>query len=67
MPTPKQAQGKSQAIRVLDVLLIGPLMIYSALALMEARKQRDWTSGLLAVFGIATVLYNARNWWRLRS
>jgi hypothetical protein len=58
------SNGKGQAIRLLDVALIGPVMIVSAWTIWTAVKDRDILAGLLAVFGVGTVLYNARNYIR---
>ncbi len=63
MPECKEVQ-KSQTIRVLDVLLIGPLMVMGGNAL---RKQHPELGTLLAVFGITTVAYNAANFHATRQ
>lgn len=52
---------KTQAVRVLDVLLIGPLMIAAALRPLP----EPWRIAL-GVTGFLTILYNARNWQRER-
>ncbi|MCP4204254.1 MAG: hypothetical protein GY769_20245 [bacterium] len=52
--------GKSQWIRILDVVLIGPLMISGGMAL--TKKSPFWGVALGAM-GIGTVLFNGRNWW----
>lgn len=54
------APEKTQAIRLLDVFLIGPLMLWGGLRL---RGVGGYT---LAAFGVATVLYNGRNFLRHR-
>lgn len=62
--TPEQLQatmGKTQTIRVLDVVLIGPLMIWGGVALAE---RNVLAGGLLGLFGVLTVWYNGRNWLR---
>lgn len=56
--------AKSQAIRVADVLFIGPLMIWGGLRLREPHPIAGVVLGLL---GVATIGYNARNYWRLRD
>lgn len=58
---------KTQAIRLLDVFAIGPVMIVSAWTIWKAIRDRDLLAGVLAVFGVSTVLYNARNYLRISS
>ncbi|MAH47946.1 hypothetical protein CMI37_19145 [Candidatus Pacearchaeota archaeon] len=48
---------KTQRVRLLDVFLIGPLMVYGA-----AKMPRGPAAAVLAFFGVSTVLYNARNY-----
>lgn len=50
---------KTQLIRVADVALIGPAMIAGGLALAPQRQLLGW---FLFGSGVATVIYNARNW-----
>jgi hypothetical protein len=49
-------EGKTQAVRVADVLLIGPLMI-----LVGARCGPKLARRGLVAAGAATIVYNARN------
>lgn len=49
-------EGKTQAVRVADVLLIGPLMI-----LVGSRCGPPLARKALVVAGLATVAYNAKN------
>ena len=56
--------GKTQAIRLADVFLIGPLMIWGGLELAEQYRARGHG---LAALGIATIGYNALNYIRLRA
>lgn len=51
--------GKAQWVRVLDVILIGPLMVAGGMSL--TKKSPFW-GVLLGAMGIGTVLYNGRNW-----
>lgn len=51
--------GKAQWIRVLDVILIGPLMVAGGMSL--TKKSPFWGIALGAM-GIGTVLFNGRNW-----
>lgn len=54
---------KAQEVRLLDVFIIGPLMIWGGAVL----GRRHPVAGLiLAVSGVATVGYNARNYGRIR-
>jgi hypothetical protein len=50
--------SKSQGIRLVDVLFIGPLMIYAG----SQRKLSPTLSNALIVIGIATIAYNGRNY-----
>lgn len=56
--------AKSQRVRVADVLLIGPLMAWGGAKLAP---RYPVAGGLLALFGVATVLYNARNYAVVRD
>lgn len=49
---------KPQAVRVADVFLIGPAMIWAGLDISPPRWLR-W--GLVAA-GVGTIVYNARNY-----
>lgn len=53
---------KSQLVRLLDVFVIGPLMVYGA-----TRMPRGVPGAALGFFGATTVLYNARNYARIRK
>jgi hypothetical protein len=55
---------KSQAVRVLDVVLIGPLMVAGGLAWRDRAPLAGWA---LAGLGLGTVVYNAINWGRVRG
>lgn len=55
---------KSQNIRLLDVFLIGPLMIWGG---FMAQKRSTVPGILLMIFGVSTILYNAANWKRIRD
>jgi hypothetical protein len=56
--------GKTQRIRILDVILIGPVMIYGGL---ELQKSHPILGPVLSLFGIATIVYNGRNYLRIRE
>jgi hypothetical protein len=49
--------AKTQAVRVADVFVIGPLMVFGGLT-MPCRPL-GW---LLVAFGVGTVVYNGRNY-----
>jgi uncharacterized membrane protein len=53
-----QEVSKSQQVRLIDVFLLGPFMIY-----MSKAKKPDQTSrAVLAFFGAATIWYNWKNY-----
>ena len=55
---------KAQSIRLLDVVFIGPLLLYVARA---AKAPGTLVRVLLVVVGVATIVYNWRNYLRLRA
>jgi len=52
---------KTQQVRILDVVVIGPLMIWGGLALSGRSKL---AGAALTFFGASTIWYNARNYRR---
>jgi hypothetical protein len=50
---------KSQRVRLFDVVVIGPLMIWGGV------KAGGWGGTVLALFGLTTMGYNARNYARV--
>jgi len=50
---------KAQGVRVLDVVVIGPVMIAGGWALAG---RRPVLGPLLVAMGFGTIVYNARNW-----
>ena len=56
--------AKSQRVRVADVVLIGPLMVWGG---SKLAPRYPVAGGLLALFGVATVLYNAHNYAIVRD
>lgn len=48
---------KAQGIRLGDILLFGPLMIYSGLG----RNPPEWMKAAMLVIGVGTIFYNAMN------
>jgi hypothetical protein len=55
---------KPQGIRILDVWLIGPLMLYASTLLP---KEKDLTRFALRSFGLGTIVYNARNYMVIKE
>lgn len=51
--------AKPQTIRLADVLLIGPLMIWGGI---HSRKRNVLAGSLLAFLGVSTIFYNAENY-----
>ena len=50
---------KAQQIRLLDVFVIGPVMVVAA---QELAARHAALRAALSVFGVATILYNGRNY-----
>ena len=50
--------SKTQTIRLLDVFVLGPLMVWSGLQ----KRQRQPYASLLVVSGLLTIGYNFANW-----
>lgn len=55
-------EGKAQWVRLADILIVGPYMIYAA---SEIRS--PWFRRGLTLLGLATIVYNGAHWWRLRE
>ena len=54
---------RTQAVRVMNIVLIGPLMLMGGL---ELEKQGDrLMGGLLSFFAISTIAYNAKSWYTI--
>jgi len=49
--------AKSQDVRLLDVFVIGPFLVWAA-----TQTKSDVTKAGLFTIGFATILYNARNY-----
>jgi len=54
---------KSQGVRMFDVAMLGPFMVWYA-ARSCAPK---WARPLLAVAGLGTMLYNWRNYQKIKA
>jgi len=55
--------GKTQAVRLVDVFLLGPFMVWAG---TRRSALPDWARAALVISGVATVVYNGRNYLRLR-
>lgn len=55
---------KTQVVRVLDVILIGPLMTLGGLSLKQSNPK---LGNALVLFGLATSVYNGRNYAAVRD
>ena len=55
---------KTQKIRLIDVVVLGPLMVHAAMLIPKKHKAVRVSLGL---FGATTIAYNARNWWRINK
>ena len=53
---------KSQSVRLADVFIIGPLMVYGAYKMSTGCKIARLALG---IFGVGTVLYNATNYVKI--
>jgi len=60
IPDP-EATVKSQRMRIFDVAVLGPLMIWGG------AKAGGLGGTALAFFGVTTMFYNARNYARVRN
>lgn len=52
---------KSQAVRLVDVFAVGPLLIWAG---ARSSNLPGWMRGALAVTGAATIAYNGSNYIR---
>jgi len=50
---------KSQWVRLLDVFVYGPILIYAGYLLW---KENVWFAGALILMGASTITYNLRNY-----
>jgi len=55
---------KPQTVRILDVALIGPLMVWAGVKLRDAHPN---ASALLVFFGGTTMAYNLQNYFVVRE
>lgn len=57
------SDAKTQFVRVLDVLVFGPLMVYVGLH----RAPPTWLKWALLVVGIGTIIYNGINFLAIQG
>lgn len=50
---------KTQNVRLLDVFVLGPLLLYAGL---QRRPLPRWLNVALVVSGVLTILYNGNNY-----
>ncbi len=55
---------KAQPIRVLDVFVVGPIMVWAGLKL---QGRHPLGGGSLALLGVSTILYNGANYNTVES
>lgn len=60
--------AKSQSVRILDVVLIGPLMIWGGTAAANGSDDplAKKAGSALAIFGLTTIMYNGVNYARIK-
>ena len=51
---------KSQEVRLLDIFVLGPFMVWYA----AQKTTPPWAKAVMGLSGIATILYNGRNYLR---
>lgn len=52
---------KAQPVRMADVFVFGPLMIYSALG----KATPTWVRVGMLIIGVGTIVYNLSNYWEV--
>lgn len=57
---------KSQAVRLVDVVALGPFMVWAGMR-SSSGALPELARGLLVVAGVATIVYNGRNYLELAS
>ena len=64
---PDPAVGKSQTLRLVDVLLLGPAMIYGGWRVARGKSLPPWFGWLALWSGLGVIAYNGRNYVRLQA
>ena len=55
----KKEYQKSQMVRLYDVFLLAPFLLYMG---YKAKGINKWERGLIYLIGISTIVYNRRNY-----
>ena len=55
----KDASERTQIIRMLDVMLLGPAMVYAGMG----KELPDGLKAMMLITGLGTILYNGYNWY----
>lgn len=58
-----QGDIKAQGIRILDIGILGPLMIFSALN----KEPPPWLKLAMVGMGVGTILYNLKNYLEIQK
>jgi hypothetical protein len=56
--------GKSQQVRLLDIFVLGPLMVYVG---TQAKEVSPVVKTAITLAGVSTVLYNLGNYTRIAA
>ena len=64
MSCPTAEDIKAQSVRVADVLVVGPFMIWAGNELGRTKGLPGW---LLLAMGVGTIVYNGNNWLQIRQ
>lgn len=59
------AEGKSQWVRLLDVFVLGPFMIWYALLTAGEQDLPAGAALVLFISGVLTIVYNGFNWLQI--
>lgn len=58
---PDPMVGKSQDVRIWDLVVLGPFMLWAAL---KRGPLPEWARTVMVVSALATIFYNGYNYWR---
>lgn len=54
--------GKSQEVRLLDVFVLGPFMVWAG----AQGRLPSWANAALVASGVATIAYNGKNYLEIK-